>query len=247
MPIKPLQLDTRIDVVTPENIAFQYEIAGPFRRLPAYLIDLLIRTALVVMMVLGGLFFFTWTGGYGITFFVGAVVWFLLDWFYGGLFETFWNGQTPGKRALGLRVLTVDGQPINALQAVLRNILRAVDGLPLMPLPVYMVGLVACAMNRKYQRLGDLACGTIVVVETKHRLHGLVRMDQGAIHELVAQLPAQIPVSRSLAKTLASYVARRAYFAPGRRAEIASVLGEPLVSLYGLPAGTSHDLLLCAL
>jgi len=247
MALKPQQLDTRIEVVTPENIAFHYEIAGPFRRLPAYLIDLLIRTAVVVTIVLAALLSLGWIGHFGIAVFIGAVIWFLMDWFYGGVFETFWNGQTPGKWMMGLRVLTVDGQPINALQAVLRNILRAVDGLPLMPLPMYIVGLVACSMNQKYQRLGDLACGTIVVVETKHRLHGLVRMDQAAIGELVAQLPAQIHVSRSMAKALAGYVARRSYFAPGRRAEIASVLGEPLVSQYGLPAETNYDVLLCAL
>jgi uncharacterized RDD family membrane protein YckC len=247
MTTKAQQLDTRIEVVTPENIAFQYEIAGPFRRLPAYLIDLLIRTVVVVAIILAGLLALGWAGHFGIAVFIGAVIWFLMDWFYGGVFETFWNGQTPGKWMMGLRVLTVDGQPINALQAVLRNILRAVDGLPLMPLPMYIVGLVACSMNQKYQRLGDLACGTIVVVETKHRLHGLVRMEQAAIHELAAQLPAQIHVSRSMAKALASYVARRSFFAPGRRAEIASVLGEPLVSQYGLPANTNHDLLLCAL
>src|SRR5205085_11316372 len=169
---------TRIDVVTPENIAFQYEIAGPFRRLPAYLIDMLIRAVVVELVILGAALTLGFIGQGGLVMFIGAVVWFLMAWFYGGLFETFWNGQTPGKRVFGLRVLTIDGQPINALQAVLRNILRAVDGLPLMPLPVYMVGLVACAMNQKYQRLGDLACGTMVVVETKHRLHGLVRMEQ---------------------------------------------------------------------
>jgi uncharacterized RDD family membrane protein YckC len=196
---------------------------------------------------LAALFAFGWIGQWGLTMFVVLVAWFLLDWFYGGLFETFWNGQTPGKRVMGLRVLTVDGQPINALQAVLRNILRAVDGLPAMPFPVYLVGLVACAMNDRFQRLGDLACGTIVVIETKHRLHGLIRVDQTAVLDLAAQLPPQIHVSRSMAKALASYVARRTIFAPGRRLEIASVLGEPLVAQYGLPASTNYDLLLCAL
>jgi len=58
-------------------------------------------------------------GGVGLS--VILVAWFGLSWFYGGFFETVWNGQTPGKRLLGLRVLTVEGQPINALQAVLRN------------------------------------------------------------------------------------------------------------------------------
>ena len=52
---------------------------------------------------------------------------FVLDWFYGGFFETFLNGQTPGKMACSLRVLTDRDQPINGLQAVLRNLIRTAD------------------------------------------------------------------------------------------------------------------------
>ena len=61
------QIDSTIDVVTPENIAFQYQAAGPFRRLPAYLIDFLIRLAVVVLVFCAGAFFSF--GGLG----VGAV------------------------------------------------------------------------------------------------------------------------------------------------------------------------------
>ena len=49
---------------------------------------------------------------------------FLVSWFYGGFFEAYWNGQTPGKRIMGLRVLSTNGRPINGYQAVLRNLLR---------------------------------------------------------------------------------------------------------------------------
>ena len=52
---------------------------------------------------------------------------FVLSWFYGGLFETYWNGQTPGKRILGIRVLSANGRPVNGYQAILRNIMRTVD------------------------------------------------------------------------------------------------------------------------
>ena len=55
---------------------------------------------------------------------------FVLEWFYGGLFESLWNGQTPGKRLMGLRVLTTEGQPINGMQAVMRNLLRYADIFP---------------------------------------------------------------------------------------------------------------------
>src|SRR4051812_45863434 len=96
------QLDMRIQIVTPENISFEYQIAGPFRRLPAYLIDFAIRFVVVVvagLVLVIGLGFMR-AGGIGVG--LSLVLWFLLSWFYGGLFETLWNGQTPGKRLLGL-------------------------------------------------------------------------------------------------------------------------------------------------
>ncbi len=127
MAARSAPLDTTVEIVTPENIAFRYRLAGPFRRLPA-LSDRRghssggrrggVRSA--PLLVLGRL------GLPGVGFGVAMVCWFVLFWFYGGLFETFWNGQTPGKRLLGIRVLTLDGQPVNALQAILRNVLRIV-------------------------------------------------------------------------------------------------------------------------
>ena len=123
------QLDTTIEIVTPENIAFDYRVAGPFRRFPAYLIDLGIRFGIVALMWIG-LSVMAGIGGGPLAVAIGLIAMFLLEWFYGGLFETYMNGQTPGKRVMGIRVLTVDGQPINGLQAVLRNILRTVDLYP---------------------------------------------------------------------------------------------------------------------
>src|SRR5204863_3794276 len=140
-----------------------------------------------------------------------------LEWFYGGAFEAFWNGQTPGKRALGLRVVRTDGQPINALQAVMRNVLRAVDAMPLLPVgiflvPTYQLGLFVSLLSDRYQRLGDLACGTMVVVEERQRLRGVTRLEEPAVKALAAQLPANFIAGRSLARALAKYVERRKYF-----------------------------------
>ncbi len=238
------QLDSRIEIVTPENIAFEYRVAGPFWRLPAYLVDLTIRAGIVVIIAIVAIFVFGNAGlgtrGMG----VAMVGWFVLSWFYGGLFETFWNGQTPGKRMMSLRVLSIDGQPINAMQAVLRNVLRAVDAMPMM---FYQVGLFTSMMNHRYQRLGDLACGTIVVVEDRPRLGSLVQVDDPAARKLATELPADYVVERSLARALIQYMERRHRFAPGRRAEIARHVGAILVEKFQLPSDTSHDLLLCAL
>ncbi|HEY5313879.1 MAG TPA: RDD family protein [Pirellulales bacterium] len=236
-------LDTRIEIVTPENIAFQYRVAGPFTRLPAYLIDLTLRIVGVLLVGLVGVFGFGVAGVPGMGFGLLAVVGFVTEWFYGGLFEALWNGQTPGKRLLRLRVLTAEGQPINAWQAVLRNFLRGVDALPWM---CYQVGLISAASNDRFQRLGDLAAGTMVVIEQRALRVEVVGIQQREALELAAQLPPGLIVSRSLARALSAYVTRRQTFSWRRRIEIALHLAEPLRLSLGLPPQTDPDQLLCA-
>jgi uncharacterized RDD family membrane protein YckC len=262
------QIDATIEVVTPENIAFQYQVAGPFRRLPAFLIDLAIRAAFFFALLIVVLFVASMSAFAGMQMGIAVLAslflaWFVLQWFYGGLFETYMNGQTPGKWVMGIRVLTVSGQPINGLQAVMRNILRMVDFMPpmalpffaeamdepmqLMVIPTFMIGLVAMLMNRRFQRLGDIVCGTMVVIEEKSWLMGIARLDDPRAAQLAEYLPVNYKISRSLAHTLATYVERRRFFSLPRRREIARHLGDPLLREFGLPGDTSHDLLLCAL
>ena len=137
--------------------------------------------------------------------------------------------------------LTDSGQPINGMQATLRNLLRAAD--LLLPL----VGLLVMTLNRKYQRLGDLVAGTIVVVEERQWLTGVAKLDDPRAIQLAAYLPPNFVVTRSLAKALATYVERRRFFTPPRRREVARHLAIPLLERFGLPPDTSYDLLLCAL
>lgn len=252
------ELDTTIEIVTPENIAFHYRVAGPFRRWPAYVMDVAIKVALFLLGMMA-LSLTGFAGGGGVALGLTLVAWFVLDWFYGGVFETYMNGQTPGKWVMGIRVLTTEGQPINGLQAILRNVLRVVDTGPLLSLeaigipvpmyvlPTFVIGLVAMALSCRFQRLGDLVCGTMVVIEERHWLAGVAHLEDPRTPKLAEYLPADYRVSRSLAQTLATYVDRRRFFTPERRREVAKHLGEPLLALFGLPRDTSHDLLLCAL
>ncbi|MEX2174974.1 MAG: RDD family protein [Pirellulaceae bacterium] len=240
MALRQQPLDSIIQVVTPENIAFEYRLAGPFRRLPALLIDFALMA--VIQTILGIVFVLSF--GFvsmGLAIALGTVTGFFIKWFYGGFFETFLNGQTPGKMACGLRVLTDRGQPIDGLQAVLRNILRTAD------LFLGVVGLAVMTMNRRYQRLGDLVCGTIVVVEDRQWLTGVAKLDDPRCIQLAAYLPPNFVVGRTLAKALATYVERRRFFSVPRRREVAKYLAEPLLEKFGLPGDTSYDLLLCAL
>ncbi len=252
MPQPPRQLDSRIQIVTPENIAFHYIVAGPFRRLPAYLIDCLICTVTLVATFLGIVLVFGASGLVELGIGLWLLLAFAISWFYFGLFETFWNGQTPGKRLLGLRVLSVSGQPINAMQAIVRNVLRAVDAMPVLGsmalgIPMYMVGLLAAAANDRYQRMGDLAAGTMVVIERRSTLRGLSQFDHPDLVRLALDLPRSLKINRGIAQALSLYVARRERIVPGRRHEIARTLSEPLAERFGLPADTEPDLLLCAI
>ena len=93
---------------------------------------------------------------------VGIVVVFLLISGYFAIFEWLWNGQTPGKRWLKLRVIREDGRPITFFEAAVRNLLRDFD---IMPFPFYSIGLISVFTSSKDQRVGDMVAGTVVVRE----------------------------------------------------------------------------------
>lgn len=248
MPSEPRQLDTLIEIVTPENIAFHYRVAGPFRRLMAYGIDLCIRIGLFVVFACGIGLILGFAGVPGLSVGFAFILYFILDWFYGGLFEGLWNGKTPGKHLFQLRVISTSGQPIRGWQAILRNLLRVGDALPVASfVPTFQLGLLVMFMNPRFQRLGDLISGTMVVIEERQPLYGVARVADAEAIRLAGDLPANFVAERDLARALSAYVQRRPTLSWGRRAEIARHLGEPLRVRFGLPLGTSHDLLLSAL
>ncbi len=88
---------------------------------------------------------------------------FGLQWVYFNFFEWMWNGQTPGKRLLHLRVIKVDGSPVSAIDVLLRNLSRPIDTLG----PMGLIGLLMIFVSRKAQRLGDLMARTLVIHETR--------------------------------------------------------------------------------
>lgn len=146
-------LDTGRRIATPEGIELSLRLAGPVPRAFAWGVDLLIRIAVLVAaaLALGQL------GNFGAgTFLLG---WFLLEWLFPAWCEVAWRGATPGKKLFGLMVLHDDGTPVRWPAALTRNLLRAIDFLPLF----YGFGLAAMLMNRDFKRLGDLVAGTVVV------------------------------------------------------------------------------------
>ena len=106
---------------------------------------------------------------------------FLLYWGYFALFEAFWNGQTPGKRLVKIRVIKDSGRHITLFEALARNLVRVVD---MIPPNFYLVGLLSMLCNKQQKRLGDFVAGTIV------------------IHERTSQQPMLGHTSRSITASL---------------------------------------------
>jgi uncharacterized RDD family membrane protein YckC len=154
----------RFTVRLAEGLRLDYELASPIARGAAVLVDgAALALGLALLRPLAGPF-----GVLGAGFSLGVLIaaYFALSTCYGFLSEWLWRGQTLGKRVFGLRVLDTAGRPLNAYQAVLRNLLRMVDRLPLF----YGLGGGAAFLNGRWQRLGDLAAGTVVVRERRSPL-----------------------------------------------------------------------------
>src|SRR5215204_2592965 len=90
---------------------------------------------------------------------------FLLFAGYFIFFEWLWDGQTPGKRLLKLRVIREDGRPITLWEAIARNLLRVFDATPGFLVPIYSVGLIVIFLSSRDQRVGDIFAGTVVIRE----------------------------------------------------------------------------------
>ena len=154
----------QLSIETPELVAIEMPLAGIGSRFIALLIDYLIWTAGIIVLLLVGLIVrpamraFS-SLGYQWTVAIVIFIVFLVNWGYFTLFEAFWNGQTPGKRAAKIRVIQRSGRAIGLFESMARNLVRYIDQIPFF----YAVGVITMFSTRQHQRLGDLAAGTLVV------------------------------------------------------------------------------------
>src|SRR4029453_2539824 len=149
VPGEPVALDNTTEVETPEHVRFRYRVAGPVRRMLAYLLDLLIRIAalLVLWVIIAVAFAATKEAIQGFV----LITLFVMEWGYYVFFETTGDGRSPGKRVLSLRVVKEGGYPIGFIDSGLRNLL----------------GLRSMGADPRFRRLGDRVAGTMVVVEER--------------------------------------------------------------------------------
>ncbi|MDQ3987114.1 MAG: RDD family protein [Actinomycetota bacterium] len=158
-----MQYEDRLTISTPEGVEIELSLAGLGSRLSAAVIDALIKFALTlaILFTLGGVSASTMDDSNMNYLALAGVILaiFLTTFGYDIFFEAFASGRTPGKAALGIRVVREGGRPCGFLAATIRNVMRLVDFLP----SGYLIGIVSVLATAKNQRVGDIAAGTIVV------------------------------------------------------------------------------------
>jgi uncharacterized RDD family membrane protein YckC len=159
-----VQPTEHVTIDTPEQIALELQVAGIGSRFLAIAVDTVLQVILYITVFmalsLAQVPDFLQNSFVGVAGPALAILFgFSIYWGYFAAFEIFWSGRTPGKRLAGIRVIKETGRPINAFEAIGRNVLRAIDFLP----AGYAVGLVCMMLNKYSRRLGDYVAGTIVV------------------------------------------------------------------------------------
>ena len=159
----------KLTIDTPEQVHLEFMLAGLGSRFMAAFLDILIEVVLYLVLFLLTVFWastdlFDWNRSVWWSAFV-TFVGFCINWGYYAVFEALWKGQTPGKRWARIRVIKDSGRPINAFEAISRNLVRFVDFLPFF----YGIGVVTMLLNAKHRRLGDYVAGTLVVHESSDR------------------------------------------------------------------------------
>ena len=172
-----IETEETLIIETPERVPLAFPLASIGNRFLAVAIDHAIQYAAIAAIFIG----FMIIAGVGQASFgtygeldrempnwviaVMILILFLLFAGYFAAFEWLWDGQTPGKRLLKLRVIREDGRPITLWEAIARNLLRIFDAFPGFLVPIYSAGLIAIFLSGRDQRVGDLFAGTVVIRE----------------------------------------------------------------------------------
>ncbi len=224
-------LDTAYEVAVPEFVVFRYRIAGPTPRFFAVAIDHImiaggLLAVIILISVLGQSGLLAGKDAAGVATFFFFIAFFLLYWFYFFFFEWLNRGRTPGKMLMGLRVVSADGTALDVLQVVIRSLLRVADMFPmiflgwLFFLPSYATGFIAILSTTGFQRLGDMAAGTLVVREGTERAHVELIKDE-RIASLADRLNVRVTPSPGFVQAVSDFAAARSRLTPERRLEIA--------------------------
>jgi uncharacterized RDD family membrane protein YckC len=226
-------MERTVEVATGESITFHYELAGLGSRFFAVFIDLAIQLAAAVSLLLTLAWAQSTFSGAGIlppsvpdktarAIELAIVVFAAFTLFFGYfiVFEWLWEGRTPGKRLLGIRVVRDGGFPLDFTSSVIRNLVRILE----FSLGFYAISAVSTLLSPQNRRLGDMAAGTIVVRDRKYER-------ESVLDAYVRENPDD-PLVRELSSgerdLIRRYVARRASLNGRARAQLAAQIATPI-------------------
>ena len=230
-------------VITPEQVAITYRLAGIGTRFAAMLADTLAQAALVA--ALAGLLLWLFPtvaevsgvvdDGAPWLIAVLVIVGFAILWGYFIFFEAVWSGRTPGKKLAGIRVVRDSGHPVDFRAAFLRNICRYVDFLP----AAYGVGATVMFLGKDSKRLGDYVAGTVVVVDAPGQAQEPVQDAAASQEYRLLGDPSLLnlrAITRDQLTVVDRFLERREALLGDARTDLARTIGAPLMSLLGLPS-----------
>ena len=174
-------------IETPERVPLHFALASIGNRFLACAIDHALQVLTIIVVAIG----LTIVANYSslgdqfsnapkwVKAFLIAIVFLILSGYF-AFFEWIWNGQTPGKRWLKLRVIREDGRPVTFWEAAVRNLLRTLD---MMPAPFYSIGLISVFISSSDQRIGDMVAGTVVVREREAEAPAFAQVFASAVSD----------------------------------------------------------------
>lgn len=241
--------DEFLQIDTPENVIFDYEVAGIGSRFLAGLIDMLLIALVDILVMVVAIVAFqiaarTLPELEDALWWVVAVVTLVVFVVMGGyymVFEALWNGQSPGKRLVNLRVIRADGTPITLIESLIRNFMRLIDFFPV----GFGLAFITMFIDKQSRRLGDLAAGTLVVFDRPEATLESLRPRQPPTGPLPTANPPvpgdapsapAIPVERLTDRDAAmaeAYLQRRRELTG--RVKLAGQIAESLHQRMGLP------------
>lgn len=232
--------DDKLIIETPEQTALEFPLAGIGSRALALAIDTLMQAAAgVALAIVAGIIsaagFLPRAGkqwGYAML----IIFAFVVEFGYYAFFEAVWNGQTPGKRRTHLRVMQDSGRPVGAQAAILRNLLRIVDSLPMF----YATGIVVSLISPQNKRAGDYLAGTVVVREEPLR-KGQLAWETEAATAPLASANDSIALSPEELQLLEAFLERRANLEPHVRRSMARQVADRLAERRSIPLEARPD------
>jgi uncharacterized RDD family membrane protein YckC len=238
-------LDDELVIETPERVELHYVLANVGNRFLAAAIDHLIQVLLIILVLaiasafsdgLGSM-----SGMWAAALSVLAV--FGIYWGYFVAFETLWNGQTPGKRWMRLRVVREDGRPVRFFEVFVRNLLRLV--IDFMPMPTYAIGVISIIFSARSKRIGDFVAGTVVVKERATEapsLDQIITISNIEQERLERAAPPSFTVDARLLteaelRAIETFLNRRYELTLPNRTALAARLAQPLLAKLNIAPG----------